>query len=245
MATSGRKVCFMTGASGRLGSEIALSIAGQGYSVFFTWHSSEPAATTLLEKIRWISPESAMVQCDMAKTGEITHAFAAFRKQFDRLDLLVTSASNFYSTPLPEVTEAEWDSLVDTNLKGTFFTMQEAVKIMQPQPFVSRIIAMTDISAELVWKNFAPYTVSKAGIRHLTKIFAKTFAPGILVNAIAPGTVTINPNRDMDSPEEMIRKIPLKRLGDPLDIVKAIIFLLENDYITGQTITVDGGRLLQ
>jgi NAD(P)-dependent dehydrogenase (short-subunit alcohol dehydrogenase family) len=244
MATTGRKVCFMTGATGRLGSEIALSLAGQGYSLFFTWHSSEKSAAELLEKIRWISPESQMTHCDLSKQSDISMAFSVFHKQFDRLDLLVASASNFFRTPLPDVTEEEWDSLVDTNLKGTFFTLQEGVKIMQKQSFVSRIITMTDISADLIWKNFAPYSVSKAGVQHLTKVFAKTFAPTILVNAIAPGTVTINPDKEMDSPEEMISKIPLKRLGDPLDIVKAIIFLLENDYITGQTITIDGGRLL-
>jgi len=245
MKPSARKVCFITGASGRLGSEIALSVAGHGYTVFFTWHSSEEIATETLEKIQWISPESRMVRCDVSQTGEIKSAFETFREQFDRLDLLIASASNFYSTPLPEVTEEQWDSLVDTNLKGTFFTMQEAARIMQQQPFVSRIITMTDISADLVWRNFAPYTVAKAGVQHLTRIFAKTFAPTILVNSIAPGTVTINPEKDMDSPEEMIKKIPLRRLGDPLDIVKAIIFLLESDYITGQIIKVDGGRVLQ
>ena len=245
MKPSGKKVCFMTGASGVLGSEIALSVAGQGYTLFFTWHSSEERAAEVLEKIRWISPESQMVRCDVSKTGDIVSAFAAFHQQFDRLDLLITSASNFFSTPLPDITEEKWDSLVDTNLKGTFFTMQEAVKIMRKQPFISRIITMTDISADLVWRNFAPYSVSKAGIQHLTRIFAKEFAPAILVNSIAPGTITLNSDKDMDSQEEMIRKIPLHRLGDPLDIVKSITFLLESDYITGQIIKIEGGRLLQ
>jgi NAD(P)-dependent dehydrogenase (short-subunit alcohol dehydrogenase family) len=244
MKHSGKKVCFMTGASGILGSEIALSVAGQGYIIFFTWNSSEKRAAETLEKIRWISPESQMVRCDVSKTGDIINAFEAFRQQFDRLDLLITSASNFFNTPLPDITEKEWDSLVDTNLKGTFFTMQEAVKIMREQSFVSRIITMTDISADLVWRNFAPYTVSKAGIQHLTRIFAKEFAPAILVNSIAPGTITLNPDKDMDSEEEMIKKIPLRRLGDPLDIVKSITFLLESDYITGQIIKIEGGRLL-
>ncbi len=245
MAISGKKVCFMTGATGVLGGEIALSVAGQGYSVFFTYNSSEEKAAQTLEKIRWISPESQMVRCDVSKHIDIVGAFAAFRQHFDRLDLLIASASNFYTTPLTDVTEEEWDNLVDTNLKGTFFTMQEAVKIMQKQSFIARIITMTDISANLIWRNFAPYTVSKAGIQHLTKIFAKTCAPGILVNSIAPGTVTLNLEKEMDSEEEMIKKIPLKRLGDPLDIIKTITFLLESDYITGQVISVDGGRLLQ
>ena len=245
MASSGKKVCFMTGATGVLGSEIALSVAGQGYSVFFTYNSSEEKAAQTLEKIRWISPESQMVRCDVSTCSDITGAFADFRKHFDRLDLLIASASNFYSTPLPDVTEKEWDNLVDTNLKGTFFTLQEAVKIMQKQPFIARIITMTDISANLIWRNFAPYTVAKAGVQHLTKIFAKTCAPGILVNSIAPGTITVNPQKEMDTEEEMVKKIPLKRLGDPLDIIRTITFLLESDYITGQVISVDGGRLLQ
>ena len=245
MAPSGKKVCFMTGATGILGGEIALSVAGQGYTVFFTYNSSEEKAAETLEKIRWISPESQMVRCDVSKHSDIVAAFAAFRQHFDRLDLLIASASNFYSTPLLDVTEENWDNLVDTNLKGTFFTMQESVKIMQKQSFIARIITITDISANLIWRNFAPYTVSKAGIQHLTKIFAKTCAPGILVNSIAPGTVTINPEKEMDTEAEMIKKIPLKRLGDPLDIIKTITFLLESDYITGQVISVDGGRLLQ
>jgi len=245
MTPTGKKVCFMTGASGMLGCEIALAVAGQGYTVFFTWHSSEERASATLEKIRWISPESQMVQCDVAKTGDIANAFAAFRQQFDRLDLVITSASNFFSTPLPEVTEEEWDSLVDTNLKGTFFTMQQAASIMQKQSFVSRIITMSDISADLVWRNFAPYSVSKAGIQHLTRIFAKEFAPAILVNSVAPGTVTLNDKKTMEPQEEMVKKIALQRLGDPLDIVKTILFLLESDYITGQVINVEGGRLLR
>ncbi|TCD48835.1 SDR family oxidoreductase [Chlorobium sp. N1] len=244
MTQPGKKVCFMTGATGRLGSEIALSVAGQGYTIFFTWHASEKKALELLEKIRWISPESEMVRCSTSKPKEIGKAFEAFRKKFDRLDLLIASASNFFATPLPEVTEEEWDSLVDTNLKGTFFTMQEAVRIMQKQPFTSKIITMADVSADLVWKNFAPYTVAKAGVVHLTRVFAKTFAPRILVNAIAPGTVTLNPGKEMETEEEMLRRIPLGRLGDPLDIVRALLFLLESDYVTGQVLAVDGGRLL-
>ena len=235
----------MTGATGILGSEIALSIAGQGYTIFFTWHSSEEKAVQTLEKIRWISPESQMTRCNISDTGDIINAFSLFRQKFDRLDLLLNSASNFFSTPLPDVTEEQWDSLVNTNLKGTFFTMQEAARIMLKQEFVSRIISITDIAADLVWRNFAPYTVSKAGIQHLTKVFAKTYAPAILVNSIAPGTVTINPANDMETLQEVVKKIPLQRQGDPLDIIRTLLFLLESDYITGQIIHVDGGRLLQ
>jgi 3-oxoacyl-[acyl-carrier protein] reductase len=244
MSVSGKKVCFMTGASGKLGREIALSIAGQGYSVFFTWHSSREKADETLDQLRWISPESQMAECDVSRVDDIERAFRMFSEQFDRLDLLVASASNFYRTDLFEVTEQDWDSLVDTNLKGAFFTMQTAARIMLRQPFLSRIITMTDISADLIWRNYAPYTVSKAGIQHLTRIFAREAAPRILVNSIAPGTVSAYPVREEEPEANLLKKIPLQRLGDPMDIVGAVKFLMESEYITGQVINIDGGRLL-
>ncbi|HHE32672.1 MAG TPA: SDR family oxidoreductase [Chlorobaculum parvum] len=244
MPNSGKKVCFMTGGSGKLGAEIALAVAGQGYSVFFTWGRSEEKASETLEKIRWVSPESQMVQCDVSKVSEIERAFEAFTTHFDRLDLVITSASNFYRTDLLDVTEEDWDNLIDTNLKGTFFTMQAAARLMLKQPFTSRIITMTDISAGMVWRNYAPYTVSKSGIQHLTRIFARETAPKILVNSIAPGAISAYTSREEEPEADLIEKIPLQRFGDPTEIVSAIRFLMESDYITGQVINVDGGRLL-
>jgi len=244
MANSGKKVCFITGGSGKLGAEIALAVAGQGYSIFFTWQQSEKKAKETLEKIRWVSPESQMVRCDVSKVDEIEQAFETFSSHFDRLDLLITSASNFYRTNLLEVSEQDWDSLIDTNLKGTFFTMQAAARIMTKQPFVSRIITMTDISANMVWRNYAPYTVSKSGIQHLTRIFARETAPKILVNSIAPGAISAYPTRAEEPEANLIEKIPLQRFGDPMEIVGAVRFLMESEYITGQVINVDGGRLL-
>lgn len=244
MPNSGKKVCFITGASGKLGAEIALAVAGQGYSIFFTWAHSEDKAHETLEKIRWVSPESQMVRCDVSKVEQIEQAFETFSTHFDRLDLVITSASNFYRTTLLEVTEKDWNSLIDTNLKGTFFTMQAAARLMLKQPFVSRIITITDISANMVWRNYAPYTVSKSGIQHLTRIFARETAPNILVNSIAPGTISAYPIRAEEPEANLLGKIPLQRFGDPMDIIGAIRFLMESEYITGQVINVDGGRLL-
>lgn len=244
MRASERKVCFMTGASGKLGSEIAFSVAEQGYTIFFTYCNSEEKARTTLERIRRVSPESSMAQCDATKPAAIAETFSTFGRLHERLDLLVASASNFYPAKLPQVTEQEWDDLMDTNLKGTFFTMQEAAKIMRKQPFVSRMITMSDISAGLLWRNYAPYTLSKAGVVHLTRIFAREFAPNILVNSIAPGTIGGYPEKGSEFEKELVEKIPLHRPGNPLDIVRTIRFLMESDYITGEVINVDGGRLL-
>jgi len=245
MISSGKKICFITGGSGRLGSEVALSLAQLGYSVFFTYNRSREKAEKTLDRLRDFTPQSAMTRCDVSKVSAIEQAFELFSKQFSRLDLLITSASNFYSTSLPDVTETQWEDLVDTNLKGTFFTMQIGARLMQKQPFVSRIITMTDISANLVWQQFAPYTASKNAVQHLTRVFAKAFAPKILVNSIAPGTVTINPEWNDGPEDEQSKMIPLQRIGEPADIVEAIVFLTKSSYVTGQVITVDGGRILR
>lgn len=244
MAGTEKKVCFITGGSGRLGSEVAVSLAKNGYTVFFTYNRSKEKSKTILDAVRAFTPESAMIHCDVSKVNDIENAFRTFTGLFNRLDLLIPSASVFFSTSLPDVTEPEWESLVDTNLKGTFFTMQEGARIMKKQPFVSRIITMTDISANLVWKGFAPYTASKAAVQHLTKVFAKVFAPNILVNSIAPGTVTINPEWNDGPEDELSKNIPLQRIGQPADIIEAILFLVKSDYVTGQVINVEGGRLL-
>ncbi len=244
MAVSGKKVCFITGGSGRLGKEIAVSLAQNGFTLFFTYNRSPEKAEEILDTVRPFAPGSKIARCDVSSVADIEAAFKTFTEHFTRLDLLIPSASNFFSTALPDVTEHEWQSLVDTNLKGTFFTMQAGARIMKSQPFVSRIITMTDISANLVWKNFAPYTASKTAIQHLTKVFAKVFAPQILVNSIAPGTVTINPEWNDKPFDELVQNIPLERIGAPADIMEAILFLAKSSYVTGQVINVDGGRLL-
>lgn len=236
-------VCFITGASGRLGKAMALALAERGWRVCFTYRSSRQEALETLSELKALAPDAKMIQCDISKVRSIKRAFGFFRRRFERLDLMICNASNFFPTPLPEVTEKDWDLLVDTNLKGTFFTMQEAAKTMMEQNFVSRLITISDVSAELVWRRYAPYTASKAGVQHLTKVFAKAFAPKILVNSIAPGTVLLNEG-DKAFEKDILSKIPLRRVGTPDDIVKAMLFLTENDYITGHILSVDGGRLL-
>ncbi|PIO48405.1 MAG: short-chain dehydrogenase [[Chlorobium] sp. 445] len=241
---SAEKVCFITGAAGRLGKAMALALAQRGYAICFTYRASLAEARETLKALRQHSPKSQMVRCDIAKVRSIENAFKFFERRFSRLDLCIANASNFFPTPLPHVSEKDWDTLVDTNLKGTFFTMQYAARIMMKQPFNARMITMADVAAELVWRRYAPYTVSKAGIVHLTKIFAKEFAPKILVNAIAPGTMLLHPERDKPYEREILQKIPLKRLGTPDEVVKAMLFLVESEYMTGQVVTVDGGRVL-
>lgn len=244
MAAPDKKVCFITGGSGRLGSELAVSLAHHGYTIFFTYNRSRERAERVLDTVCAVAPDSSMTRCDTSRVSDIEDAFRLFSGRYKRLDLLIPSASCFFGTSLPDVTEKEWEELVGTNLKGTFFTMQSGAGIMQEQPFVSRIVAITDIAANLVWKGYAPYTASKAAVEHLIRVFAKVFAPRVLVNAIAPGTVTKLPEWDDIPEEELTENILLQRLGRAEDVVKALLFLADSDYITGQVINIEGGRLL-
>ena len=244
MAAPDKKVCFLTGGSGRLGSELAALLAREGYTIFFTYNKSTDTAAKVLQDLRAVSPESSMTRCDTSRVSDIEDAFRLFSERYTRLDLLIASASSFFSTPLPDVTEKQWEELVGTNLKGTFFTMQTGARIMKEQPFVSHIVTISDIAADLVWKGFAPYSASKAAVQHLTRVFAKVFAPKILVNSIAPGTVTKLPEWNDIPEEELAADISLRRIGQPEDIVKALLFFVNSDYITGQIINVEGGRLL-
>jgi 3-oxoacyl-[acyl-carrier protein] reductase len=237
-------VCFITGGSGRLGKAMVLELARRGWRVCFTYRSSREEALETLSELKAFAPDAKMIHCDISKVSSIKRAFMFFRRRFERLDLMICNASNFFPTRIPNVTEKDWDLLVDTNLKGTFFTMQEAAKMMLKQEFVSRIITISDVSAELVWRNYAPYTASKVGVQHLTKVFAKECAPKILVNSIAPGTLLLHDERDKQYEKDIIEKIPLRRIGSPTDVVNAMLFLTENDYITGHILSVDGGRLL-
>jgi pteridine reductase len=244
MTDSKSKIALLTGASQRVGKYIAMELAKSGYTVHFTYKAARAEARQTLRELQVFSPDSKAFQCDVSKVVQIKRLFKDFSKTSKRLDLLICLASNFYQTPLPNVTEKDFDALVGTNLKGTFFTMQEAARLMAKQSFTSRIITFSDVSAELVWRNYAPYTAAKLGIQHFTKIFAKVFAPKILVNSIAPGTVLLNPKADAKYAEQILQKVPLGKIGSPEDIFAAVKFLAESKYVTGQIINVDGGRLL-
>ncbi|MDX2128151.1 MAG: SDR family oxidoreductase [Chloroherpetonaceae bacterium] len=255
------KSCFITGASGRLGKASAIALAREGWSVFFTFRNSIREAKSTRDEIRRYGVNSECYKCDISRPKEITRVFRACRSETNELHLAICNASNFFPTPLPDVTEKDFDALVDTNLKGTFFTMQEAAKWMHEMSKTEsrakkknildstghlhkHIVVMTDVSARLSWRRYAPYTAAKAGIENLIRVFAKEFAPEILVNGIAPGTLLLHEQRDKPFEDAILQKIPLQRLGSPEDVVKALMFLVSSDYITGQIITVDGGRML-
>src|ERR1039458_1149668 len=164
--------------------------------------------------------------------------FAAIEKEFGRLDILVNNAGMFFPAKFEELTEEEWNTILDANLKSQFLCSQAAAPMLR-RSGQGRIINMASLGGLLAWPAYTQYCVSKAGVIMLTRCLARALAPEITVNAIAPGTISF-PDDAPEIAEDFIRRVPLGRTGSPEDIDSAVVFLAQSPFITGQIIVVDG-----
>lgn len=156
-----------------------------------------------------------------------------------RLDVVVNSAAIMVRMPVGEVTAADWDSVLNLNLRAPFLISQEAARHL---PDGGSIINIADLAAFETWPGYLPHGVSKSGVVYLTRALARVLAPRIRVNAIAPGTVLLPHEFDEQAAAHLTETTPLRRDGSPEDVVQAMRYLLEATYVTGETIIVDGGR---
>ena len=242
-----RKIALVTGGARRLGKDICLELGRSGFDVIFTYNkSSKEVVNNALSEIRKTGSDAIAYKCDLTKVKNITEVFDKIRKKYNRLDLLVNNAAIFERTEFTETTESFFDKFIETNIKSLFFCCQEAAKIMlKNKKETGRIINIASLGAIENWTGYIPYSISKTGVHKLTQQLGKKLAPYILVNAIAPGTVLIrnDENKTVDQSER--KKYPMKRFAVSEDITSILRYLaLENNYITGQMIVVDGGRSL-
>lgn len=242
MKLKGKSV-LVTGAGRRVGRSIALALAERGARLSIHYNRSKKEAQTVVKEIEKRGGTAHSVQGDLAKARDCERIIEETVKVLGRLDVLVNNAAVFFKTPLFEVTEKEWNATLDSNLKGSFFCAQAAAKAMQKEG--GKIINFADWSGFRPYVDYLPYCISKAGVIAMTKGLAKTLAPKIEVNAIAPGPILLPKDLDPVEKEEVSRNTPLKKVGSPQDIVNAILFLIEGtDFMTGATIVIDGGRLI-
>lgn len=235
------KVALVTGAAKRLGRAVASRLAQEGADVVVHYRSSEAEAQDAVKEIEKLGRRSVAIGADLESVAEIKRLFDEAGKHFGRLDILVNSAANFIPASMVSTTEQIWDSALDTNLRAPFFCAQAAAPLLRRTR--GCIINFADTGGLLAWAGYIPHSVSKAGVVMLTKVMAKALAPEVRVNAIAPGTITM----EGDAPEiesDFIKRAPLRRAGKPSDITEAVLFLVQSDFITGQVLVVDGGRTL-
>lgn len=241
---SENKVALITGAAKRVGAAIARLLHQQGMNIIIHYHTSHDAASQLVQELNAKRENSAtMLAADLNQINECENLIKQAEKIWQRLDVLVNNASRFYPTLFGEVEQAQWQDLFASNLQAPFFLAQMTAPFLKKQR--GCIINVTDIHAEKPLKNYAVYCLTKAGLSMLTKVLAKELAPEIRVNAVAPGAVCW-PEGVNELTDEMKHKIVeqtlLKRAGTAQDIAKAVKFFIDNDYITGQSLAVDGGR---
>src|SRR5271154_5597022 len=235
------RVALVTGSGKRLGRAVAIGLAEQGADVVIHYRSSEAEAREAVAEIEKLGRRSLALQADLAQISELPQLFQKVEANFGRLDILVNSAANFLQTEFASTTERVWDASLDTNLKAAFFCCQAAAPLLKKSN--GAIINFADIGGILGWPGFIPHSISKAGIIMLTRALAKELAPEIRVNAIAPGTITM-PGDPPEWQRDFIKRAPLQRTGTPADIADAVSFLVNAKFITGQTLVVDGGRVL-
>jgi NAD(P)-dependent dehydrogenase (short-subunit alcohol dehydrogenase family) len=240
VALQGR-VALVTGAAKRIGRAVAVRLATEGADVVVHYNRSKSEADEAVAEIEKLGRKGVALQADLCSLADIKRLFQRTAEQFGRLDILVNSAANFLSAHLADTTEKMWDTALDTNLKAPFFCAQAAAPLLKQSQGV--IINFADIGGILPWPGYIPHCASKAGVIMLTKCLAKALAPEVRVNAIAPGTITMS-----DDPSEweidFIRRAPLHRTGTPEDVAGAVSFLIHSNFLTGQTLVLDGGRTL-
>lgn len=241
---AGRTV-LITGAAHRIGNAITRCLHEAGARIVVHYRNSRTGAEALQQELNGLRPDSvALVQADLHEIEQFPVLAQQAHDAFGGLDGLVNNASSFYPTPVGEISTAQWDDLMGTNLKAPLFLSQAVA------PYLRRgggcIVNMVDIHADRPLRGHPVYSVAKAGLVMLTKSLAAELGPEVRVNAIAPGAI-LWPEADMDqaAKDEIIQRTFLKRRGDPTDIARAVRFLMRDaTYVTGQVLAVDGGRSL-
>jgi pteridine reductase len=239
-----QKIVLITGAARRIGAQIAKIFHEAGYGVVLHYRDSRVEAEALMGLLNGKRKGSAwVVKADLQSVEQIQQMIEGLIDKTGRLDVLINNASTFYETPLGTAKEAEWDDLMESNLKAPFFVSQAAFNELKKTN--GCIVNLVDIYAKRSLSNYSIYSTAKAGLSALTESLAKELAPEVRVNGVSPGVILWPENQSLELGEEIVMRIPLQRQGSVDDIAETVLFLSKNaGYITGQVIAVDGGKSL-
>lgn len=242
------KVALITGSSQGIGAACALRLAKEGCNIILNGHKFDERGEKLIAEIEGMGRKAVFLPADLSKVKEtiqlITDAVAAF----GHVDILVNNAGVEKNANFWEVTEEDYDLVMDTNLKGVFFGIQSFVNYCRKNSVAGVVINMSSVHEEIVFPHFAAYCASKGGLRMLTRNLATELAPfNIRINNVAPGAVSTPINQDLlnnkEQLEKVLQNIPLRRMGKVEDVAAVVAFLASEDaaYVTGSTYFVDGG----
>jgi pteridine reductase len=238
------RVALVTGGGRRLGRALAQALGERGMTLAIHHHASSKGAADLRDSIVAAGGRAACFAADLADPAAAAELPRRVATEFGRLDVLVNSAAVMHRRSFEDTTPAQWDEVLDLNLRSVFFCTQGAAPALRAAH--GKVVNLADLSGLEPWPGFAAHSISKAGVVMLTKVLARALAPDVTVNAIAPGAVLVPEAYDAEERDRLARTTPLGRLGSPSDVTAALLYLLEGgDFVTGEVLVVDGGRLLR
>jgi NAD(P)-dependent dehydrogenase (short-subunit alcohol dehydrogenase family) len=244
------RVIVVTGAAQGIGEACVRTLAADGAAVAL-WDVDETRAGALAAELAATGTRTMHRRCNVASRADVEAALAATVAALGRIDGLVNNAGIFRAAPFLEITESDWDAVIDVNLKGSFLVGQAVAQQMVAQKISGAIVNMSSVNARLTIASIASYNASKGGIDQLTRVMALALAEhGIRVNGVAPGTIAteLAAKAVLTSDEAKARimsRTPMRRLGEPAEIASVVAFLLSDaaSYVTGETVLADGGRM--
>jgi 3-oxoacyl-[acyl-carrier protein] reductase len=245
MEATQAKVAIVTGGTRGIGKSIVLTLAEAGFDVAFSYHSNEAAAQEVVQAVEGLGRKALAVRADSSQSSQAQAFIDQVHQTWGRIDALVNNAGITRDGLLVRMSDEDWQKVLDTNLNGIFYTARAAAKIMMKQRFGS-IVNVSSIVGVYGNAGQANYAASKAGIIGFTKSLAKELGSrNITANVIAPGFIATDMTESLPNMDKLTEHIPLKRVGNPDDVAKAVLFLVTSGgYITGQVLHVDGGLVI-
>ncbi len=240
MEIKGKNV-LITGAGKRIGRELALNLAKEGANIILHYRSSEKEIRELENLVSSYGVKTLSVKADLTEIEDVYFLIEKSLSTFSRVDILINNASVYYPTPLEDVKEEDLDLFYSVHVKAPFFLSKELGKKMYENR-EGRIINIVDYAPLRPYKDFSAYSISKGAMLTMTRVFAKEFAPYVLVNAILPGPII--PAEDIEDLERPLKKTLLKKWAGEKEVWKGVKYLIETDFTTGAFLPVEGGRLI-
>jgi len=234
------RVALVTGAGRRVGRALAVALGAEGMRVAIHYHESAEGARETAGLVTAAGGQAALVRGDLSRADAPGRLVEDVMRELGAFDVLVNSAAIMERTPLGSVTPEAWDTMFAINLRAPFLLAQAAARHLEQAQ--GAILNIADLAAFEAWPAYIPHGISKAGVVYMTRALARALAPAVRVNAIAPGAVLLPESWSARDADRLRDTTPLGRLGSPDDVAKAAIYLLGADYVTGETLIVDGGR---
>ena len=238
------RVALVTGAGRRLGRAFASALAGRGMTLALHYNASKDGAESLRREIEGQGGRAACFPADLGNADAASALAGRVAAELGQLDVLVNSAAVMQHVGFEETTPELYDQVLNLNLRSVFFISQGAAPFLRKAG--GKIVNLADLGGLEPWPGYAAHSISKAGVVMLTRVLARSLAPEVTVNAIAPGAVLVPSDYSEAERTRLAETTPLKRLGKPEDAVQALLYLLERaDFVTGDVLVVDGGRVLR